>query len=331
MNTRTRYFVIVSLLVLSVGVGTGLVAYYVGYQASASQGPEELRLVPPDAALVAFADISAVMVSQVRQKLLEVLPAGGRGRQEFQDQTGINIETDIDRVIACLVPPGGNDQTGPVAGFILARGRFDNVRIEALMREHGAHAEDYKGRRLVTAEVQGTAGDRSFSIGFLEPGLVAVGSSELVRASVDRALGGDNITDNAEVMDFIKSFDGNAWAVGRFDLLAARAKLPAGVASQIPPITWFSASGRVDSGLTGTLRADARDETAAGNLRDVVRGVVALAKLQAGARPELGPVVDSILLGGTGKTVTLSFDVSAEVFDRLATAFQGFGRGRGAR
>ena len=31
MTTRTRYFVIVSLLVLGVGLGTGLVAYYVGF------------------------------------------------------------------------------------------------------------------------------------------------------------------------------------------------------------------------------------------------------------------------------------------------------------
>ena len=30
MTVRTRYFVIVSLLVIVVGLGTGLVAYYVG-------------------------------------------------------------------------------------------------------------------------------------------------------------------------------------------------------------------------------------------------------------------------------------------------------------
>ena len=35
MTTKTRYFVIVSLLVLGVGFGTGLVAYYVGFPTSA--------------------------------------------------------------------------------------------------------------------------------------------------------------------------------------------------------------------------------------------------------------------------------------------------------
>ena len=36
MTTRTRYFVIVSLLTLGVGLGTGLVAYYVGFPAGAA-------------------------------------------------------------------------------------------------------------------------------------------------------------------------------------------------------------------------------------------------------------------------------------------------------
>jgi hypothetical protein len=35
MTVRTRYFVIVSLLVIVVGLGTGLVAYYVGFPTSA--------------------------------------------------------------------------------------------------------------------------------------------------------------------------------------------------------------------------------------------------------------------------------------------------------
>ena len=326
MTPRTRYFVIASLLVITVGIGTGLVAYYVGLPAIASQGPDELRLVPRDAELVAYADVRAVMVSEVRQKLLQVLPSSGSGQQQFQDQTGINIETDIDRVIACASPSHVNGQTMPVAGMVLARGRFNDVKIEALMREHGAQVESYKGKRLIVSDVNTRAGSNSFSLAFLEPGLVAVGNTELIRTAVDLTGGGDNVTNNEEVMSFVRSLDGNAWAVGHFDALRAQAKLPAGVAGQIPPITWFSASGRVDGGISGVVRADTRDEESANSLRDVVRGIVALARLQTGARPELRPLVDSIQLGGTGTSVTLSFDVSAQMFDLLTTAMQGFQR-----
>jgi len=137
MMKRTRYFVIASLLVLGVGIGTGLVAYYVGFPAGAFTrrgGPDELQLVPRDAAVIAYANVHEVMASELRQKLHKVLPGQESGQREFASQTGINIETDIDRVVACLSPNGATTDM-PGSGMVLARGRFDEVKIEALMRE----------------------------------------------------------------------------------------------------------------------------------------------------------------------------------------------------
>jgi hypothetical protein len=77
MAARTRYFVIASLLVLMVGLGTGLVAYYVGLPAGAfsrTGGPDELQLVPRAAALVAYADVHEIMLSDLRQKARQLLP-----------------------------------------------------------------------------------------------------------------------------------------------------------------------------------------------------------------------------------------------------------------
>ena len=327
MITRTRYFVVASLLVMGVGVGTGLVAYYVGFPAGAftrGDGPDELRFLPRDAAVVAYVDVQDVMASQVRQKLHRALPAGENGQREFQERTGINIETDIDRIVACLNPGGaGNNLSG--AGLVVARGRFDEVKIEALMREHGAHVEDYRGKRLVVADV----GDHptSFAVSFMEPGLIAVGNSNLVRTAVDLHQGGENpqtglasVTRNEELMTLVKSLDnGNVWAVGRFDVLASRARLPQGIAERLPAITWFSASGEVNGGLRAVIRAEARDEEAATNLRDVVRGFIALGKLQAGSNPQMQLMAQSLELGGTGKTVALSFVVPVEVFDAVET------------
>src|SRR5262245_7876255 len=329
MMNRTRYFVIASLLVLGVGVGTGLVAYYVGFPAGAftrGDGPDELRFIPREATVLAYADVADVMASQVRQKLHKAIPFHENGQQEFQDKTGINIETDIDHLVACLNPDSlGNAQGsgGQGSGMIVARGRFDEVKIEALMREHGAHIEEYRGKRLVVGE----SGDHpgSFALSFMEPGLIAVGTTNLVHTAVDLHQGGDNpqtgiasVTRNEELMAQVRQLEsGNAWAIGRFDTLAARAKLPQGLADRLPPITWFSVSGHINGGLRGVIRAEARDEEAANNLRDVVRGFMALGKLQAGSNPQVQLMVDSLELGGNGKTVALSFAVPAEVFDAV--------------
>jgi hypothetical protein len=63
MMNRTRYFVIASLLVIGVGLGTGLVAYYVGFPAgafAARGGPAELEYVPRDAAVIAYANVQEI-------------------------------------------------------------------------------------------------------------------------------------------------------------------------------------------------------------------------------------------------------------------------------
>jgi hypothetical protein len=320
MTTKTRYFLVGSLLTLGIGLGVGLVAYSLGLSTSAftrQGGPDELQFVPANAALVAYADVRDIMTSDVRQKLRSTLPIKEDGRHEFQNQTGINIETDIDHIVAAIVPTG--EQTGhmPGAPIVIARGTFDQVKIEALMREHGAQVEEYKGARMVVGD--SPDGKHSVSLAFLEPGLVVVGSSALIRGAVDLKAGGASIATNDEMMGLIHDMDsGNAWAAGRFDALTSRANLPSGVAEQLPAVTLFSASAIIDSGIRATIRADSRDEESANGLRDVVRGFLALAKLQSSSRPELSAMLQSLQLGGTGKTVSLSFDLPASALDALA-------------
>jgi hypothetical protein len=342
MTTKTRYFVIVSLLVLGVGLGTGLVAYYVGFPAGAFAsrgGPVELGYVPRDASVIAFANVGEIMNSELRQKLRRALPMQENGRQELQSQTGINLETDIDTVVAGLAPdPTSTNMPG--AGIVLARGRFDETKIEALMREHGAQVETYNGARLIVADpkdfdrdvtlgaIEAHPHGASFSLSFIEPGLAAIGSTKLIKSAIDLHKAGNNpqtglesVTGNEELMDLVRSLDNsNAWAVGRFDALRTQSHLPANVLNQIPAITLFAVSGHVNGGIRGTLRAEARDDESANNLRDVVRGFLALARLGSGAKPELQAMMQSLEIGGTGKTVSLSFAVPAELFDVLGAA-----------
>ncbi len=340
MTSRTRYFVIASLLVMTVGLGAGLVAYYTGLPTSATGplgGPDELKYVPRNASLLAYADVGEVMASDVRQRLRKFLPSDSEGQREFQEHTGISIETDIDSVVAAVAPPNEASGSLPGSGLVIARGRFDAVRIEGLMREHGAKVEDYKGIRLIVADEIAKPPDPavntdpnaapaqprphpSLSLAFVEPGLVVVGHSSLVRSAIDLKNGGDSVALNEEMMKLVRSLEREtAWVVGRFDALASQAKLPSEVADQLPAITWLSASVDVNGGVRGVLRAEARDEASATNLRDVLRGFLALAKMQASSQPSLEAAVQSLELSGTGTTVALAFDLPAELFDLLGS------------
>jgi hypothetical protein len=331
MTRKTRLFFLVAGGVLVVGLGTGLVASYMGLPTFAvvgSDGPEELKLVPADAKVVAYANVRDVMNSELRQKVRQLRPDNPQ-HGNFETETGINIENDIDAVVASI----GMADNHAENALVIARGRFDQVRIEGLIREHGGQATDYKGKRLLThrGAPNQTPGHDDMALAFVEPGLVAFGTAAAVREAVDRwnaasstagkTERGRNITDNAEVMGLVRDIDdGNAWAVGRFEALASRAKLPAEVTKRLPPINWFAASGHVNGGLRGMVRAEAHDEAAAQNLRDVVRGFMALARLQSSATPELSTLVNSLEIGGDGKTVSLAFSVPSDVIDLLGAA-----------
>ena len=314
MTRQTRYFMFGAVAVLLVGLCTGLVAYYAGLPMGAfgqTDTPPELAYVPPDAALVAYADVREVMESELRERIRRTVPHKEEGQAEFERQTGINIERDIDHVVAFLAPGGAEHG---YQGMVLASGRFDAARLEDLARKHGGEVEEYKGKRLISRLAKDD-GEHDVTVSFLSPGIVGVGDPTTIKASIDR-LGGENVTQNQELMALIRDIDdGNAWAVGRFDALMSHAKLPEGVTNQIPAIRWFSASGRVNGGVSGILRAETRDEVAGQNLRDVVQGFLALARLQAGSKPEMQTLVNSLQISGAGKTVALSFAVPAEVFE----------------
>ena len=314
MTKRTRYFMAGSAAVLAAGLCTGLVAYYGGgFQAlSASTGPTELSYIPADAAVVAYADVRSIMDSELRQRLKTIIPLHDqKGQEEFQRHTGIDIERDIQYIVAAVSANGS--QPSPL---IIARGMFNDTQLEIVAREHGGVFEEYRGKRMVKTP-RSHDGDHSGTLAFLEPGLVAVGESTAVRKAIDAAMTATSITSNNEMMDLVSDIErqNNAWAVGRFDVLANRANLPENIARQIPALKWFAAAGHINGGIAATLRAEARDDQSAEHLRNVVRGLLSLGQLQAQSDPRVAAVANSMQLGGTGKTVELSFQVPAEIID----------------
>ena len=321
MTKRTRYFIAVASLIVVAGLGTGLVAFFNGGLplAASRTGSADLAYVPSDSSLVAFANVRDIMASEFRQKLREAVPTG-EARDEFFGLTGIDIERDVNSVVVATSVATNAIPSGPDNALALVRGVFSQSQIEASATQHGATVSEYKGKRLIS--MKNTSNDNgavTMSVAFVEPGLLAVGGDAYVRRAID-AKAGDNITVNADMMKLINDLDGNnnAWAVGRVDDLQKVAGLPDAIKAQIPAVQWFAVTGHVNGGLSGTIRVEGRDDQAAENLRDVVRGAMALARLQMGRDQNMDAVINSLQMTGTGKTVTMSFAVPSTVVDSLA-------------
>lgn len=331
MNKRTRYFAVGSVAIVVVGLCTGLVAFYNGGLTlmSSSQGPSEMAYLPADATGVGYANVQAVMNSEFRQKLNQAMPTGEE-RNKFMEETGIDIERDIDTVVGAV-------SAGRGVGVVLVRGRFNEGQIESLVRQGGGDVEEYQGIRLVTAGprvhqgmMDGVHGEMprdgvsvntdTPSVAFLETGLLAIGQKAAIKQAIDSKASGQNITTNAELMKYVNDIRGgqSAWAVGRFDEFQKQAEIPDQIKQHLPAVQWVALTTQINGGISGSIRAETTDDAAAENLRDVVRGGLAMGRLVSGQDQKIKLLLDSMQMSGTGKTVALTFSVSPEMVDVLA-------------
>ena len=325
MTNKSRYFLIGASTVLLVGLGSGIIAYYAYNRVPAvSTGlPTELEFVPATAELVAYVDVQAVMTSELRRELERTAGNSGPSRQNMDDFAGINLEKQVHHIVGYLEAMDSTDQ-GPPRGVMLVQGTFEQPRVEQFIREHGGTIEEYRGKRIAIRRlVEGARGGRGgdgqpppeAAVGFVRPDLIAFGQADLVRKAIDVSTDATgpaaNVTANAEVMGLVRDTAGETvWVVGHFDAVSRRIGIPSSLSQQVPPLRMVAAKARINGGIEATIKAQTADQTAADQMRDVIRGFVSLIRLQAGARPELQSTLKTIVLGGTGSTVELSFAVT---------------------
>jgi hypothetical protein len=331
-QSRTRFFLVGSAAVVAAGLAVGTVAYMGGLpRALASQaGPDELGLIPSGAAVVAYANVRNVMASEFRHKLTSTVDTKGEGREKFYEQTGIDCERDIDTVVAAVLPEA---MGGTEFGLLALRGRFDTVKIEGLVAAKGGVMDEYRGARLLLppADVDGQQDHQGRRhphpvIALVDANLVMVGTIDAVQAAIDRHHGeGSNSIladgDFVRMLDTLES-DSTAWAIGRASVLMAGQGLPAemtvpGMAGDLSALQWVAASGHVNGGLRATLQAEASTADAGQNLRELVQGVVALARLQAEGRPELKTFLQTLQVEGSGTGVAVRIALPADTLDLL--------------
>ena len=117
-----------------------------------------------------------------------------------------------------------------------------------------------------------------------------------------------------------------ATSIARFDAAMFNGRIPGDIARQLPAVKWIAVNGHVDDGVRGTVRAETRDDAAAKDLSEVVRGFMALARLQSGQNSDFAAVINSLQLSEHGSTVTLDFAVPSDAIDALPMLHRGMPR-----
>lgn len=322
MTARNRNFFLASAAILILGLGGAFAAYLLQQRAAGggAEVPAEARYVPADAILVAYADVRAVMASELRRELMAAMPfPSRRGQRMMSDFAGIDLEKEVTHVLAFIGPETRADPTTPnnspddrprrpPPGIMLVQGSFSQDRIEAFIREHGQTIETHNGHSISVRKGQFD----EVALGFVRPDLIAVGQAALVRRALDGPAQKD-ILSHEDMSRLIQDASGGtAWVVGQFDAVRRSMRVPGPASGHVPPVRLMSVRADVNGAVRARIRAEANDAASADELREVVRGFIALARMQSGSQPQLESALKSVELSGSDRTVQLLVSLSPE-------------------
>ena len=276
MTQRTRYFLVGSALVVVVGLwhGPGGVLQrrpFVRRRVSRTASSPTCR---PTSTALAYADVRTIMNSAFRQKLREVLPTG-EGKDELQRDLGLDIERDIDIVVAGFTgdEPVQGRRPGPGARPVQRRPHRNDG---GPARRHGrglprqADAADARETTMRLAEGQpvpeGVGGPR-----WASSSLACWPSA--TRRSCGRRLTGPARKRHHEERRTDEARQRRAQRRQRVGRRPVRRRsrsmraCPTQIKAQLPAVQYVAVSAHVNGGVNGTLRAETRDEQAAQDLQ----------------------------------------------------------------
>lgn len=116
-----------------------------------------LALVPANATIVGSVDFTRARNSEFGQYLLTKSQAGDAHFQEMIEETGFDPRRDLQDVVFASAGPRAGSEDGRRQGSfaILARGTFDQERIEATAKTKGAVVQVFQGVELIVNKSSG--------------------------------------------------------------------------------------------------------------------------------------------------------------------------------
>ena len=143
--------------------------------------PELLKMVMPDAKLLAGANATSTRVSPFGQFVLAKVAALGTGSQKFTEATGFDPLQDVSEVLVATT----GDASSPRVLF-LARGKFNVDKIVAALSANVADAQvqSYGGATLLSGSNAQINGKQALA--FIGNSIAVSGDLASVEAAVDR-------------------------------------------------------------------------------------------------------------------------------------------------
>jgi len=326
--TRSRLILIAAMTVVVVGVVAGVGAIWMS-PARAAVGPlsGQALILPADARFVMGLDVKRFAASPFYAKFAAERGMKPEALAELEEKTGLNPARDIDQIV---IAGAGDGRRHGAPGVAVALGHFDLYRLGRAIETSGkGHGSSYEGVTVYSFGDDDSHGEaRPAAVAFVDESTLVFGPKDQVLAVVgSRTHGEAPLKTNAALMARIEKVRPGStfWMVGDQTLLASLpTSMPApgaapdsGATLSLPALTGLTVTGDLDPQVSLAITGEARDALAAKNLADVVRGLVAMASLQAQQKPELAQLASAVSIVTEENRVLVSAQVPYELLEAL--------------
>lgn len=317
--TRSRLVFFAAMTVVVVGVGAGVGALWLN-PARAAVGPlaGAALILPADAKFVMGFDVKRFAASPFYERFKAQRGMKPEALAELEEKTGLNPARDLDQIVVAGTGVRGT-------GVAVALGHFDLYKLGRAIETSGkARGTSYEG---VTVYNYTEESKQPLSLALVDESTLVFGPTDQVtQALASRTRGETPLKTNTALMARVEGIRPGStfWMVGDQSLLASLpTPIPAPGASAgggsvtLPALTGLTVTGDLDPQVSLAVTGEARDAAAAKNLADVVRGLVAMASLQAAQKPELQQLASAVSVTTEENRVLVSARIPYETLDAL--------------
>lgn len=323
MVNKSRILIYSAVFIITMGLAIGVSSSLLFKpKVQASSIPWEMGLLDKNSTFVGYFNFREFSSAPLfKQKLENIEFASGLGR--LREETGVDLTTDIDSIYVGGGPtPSGKRFTN----LVVVKGHFDPIKVSEVIEKGNQTSKDlYRGVDLYSGRKAHQApSDRSgkeFGIALINPEVLVFGDLVGVKSAIDIHAGvKKGIAFNSDIMAQLNTVDssGTFWFVGDFDRISERLRCESGLRSKLPPLKTFAVFGSLRDELAINARAEAADEKSAKNLVDVVRGALALAKLNS-HEPDVQGALENINVISAGSTITASALIPQAMLEKMGT------------
>jgi len=316
--TRSRLVFFAAMTVVVVGVAAGVGALWLNpARAAVGPLPGAALILPADAKYVMGFDVKRFAASPFYERFKAQSGMKPEALAQIEEKTGLNPARDLDQIVVAGTGARGT-------GVAVALGHFDLYKLGRAIETQGkARGTSYEGVTVYNFSEE----SKPLSVALVDESTLVFGPSDQVtQALASRTRGEAPLKANAPLMARVEAIRPGStfWMVGDQSLLASLpTSIPApgattgGGSIALPALTGLTVTGDLDPQVSLAVTGEARDAAAAKNLADVVRGLVAMASLQAAQRPELQQLASAVSVTTEENRVLVSARIPYETLDAL--------------